>query len=148
MPGRPYTNKELALVRECADEGLSMSRTVQVLALNGYVRTKSGVQSASKTYGIRFDGECGPPLGNKNHAGKRHAPPRSPDEIRARNSAKMRKWRADNPDYLSREHIQRSRRASNKRYYARKSSDIQWKLHHQERNRRYRARKRQQEAAD
>lgn len=148
MPGRPYTNKELALVRECAEDGYSMSRTAQVLALHGYIRTKSGIQSASKTYDIRFDGDRGPPLGNQNHAGKRHAPPRSLDEIRARNSAKMREWRAANPDYLSRPHVRRSRRAANRRYYARKSADIQWRLIGQARNRRYRARKRQQEAAD
>lgn len=125
-----------------------MSRTVNVLALHGYLRTKSSIQSAAKTYSIHFDGERGPPIGNRNRVGKTFTIPKSRLEIRTHNAAKMRKWRADHPDYLAREHVRQSRRKSNRKYYARKSADIQWRLMHQARNRRYRARKRQQEAAD
>lgn len=149
MPGRPYTNKEVALIRQCADEGLSISRTVLVLALNGYTRTKSGVQSASKTYNIRFRGEMGPPVGNQNRLGKINRP-RLPDEIRKRNSAKARAWRKKHPDYSSLPHVKKASRAANKRYHARKSQDIAWKLMDQERHRQYRARyrARQKDAAD
>src|SRR4051794_12007321 len=87
LPGRPYTNKEVALVRQCADEGLSISRTFLALPLNEYPRKKSGVQPASKTYNIRFRGEMGPPRGNQNRLGKINRP-RLPDEIRKRNSDK------------------------------------------------------------
>src|SRR3954447_7877317 len=136
LPGRPYTNKEVALVRQCADEGLSISRTVIVLALNGYTRTKSGVQSASKTYEIYFHGELGPPRGNKNRLGKINRP-RLPDEIRKRNSDKARAWRKKHPDYSSLPHVKKASRAANKRYRARKSQDIAWKLMDQERHRQY-----------
>ena len=59
MPGRPWTPPERVLLRQAVEEGLSATRAVARLALDGYARSRWAVKHKARQMGLRFQGDGG-----------------------------------------------------------------------------------------
>ncbi len=72
MTRRTWTARERSIIKNLADEELSLSRTVTALDELYNIKIALGPLSAfASRQKIRFRGQSGPPYGNTNRKGKR-----------------------------------------------------------------------------
>jgi hypothetical protein len=59
MPGKPWTVREVSMLRRYARDGLSFRRAQVAFSLDGYERTVYALQHKARAQGVRYHGEPG-----------------------------------------------------------------------------------------